>query len=123
MLRNTSDSVVKRNKTKPTPKKDFTPQARENWEQYQALRETNKTLNHLNKKYHRPVILRQVALKNSLISNSEFVNDYNRILTAYNNQEDIGPDEMRILNIFDYKPLSLTIDNSNSDADDFQKFQ
>ena len=42
---------------------------------------------------------------------------------SYNQNIEIPDTEMKILSIFDYKNLSVSIDNSNSDADDSHEFE
>ena len=69
-------------KPKPKPKHEFTEAVREGWEKYQEQRDENKILTHLNKKYSTKTISRREALKQKLINNPIFINDYKRILDA-----------------------------------------
>ena len=71
-------------KAKPKPKHEFSEAAREGWQAYQEQRDDNKVLTHLNKKYSTTTIKRREALKQKLINNPIFINDYKRILDAYN---------------------------------------
>ena len=72
-----------RPKPKPKPKHEFTEAAREGWEKYQEQRDENKILTHLNKKYSTKTISRRQALKQKLLGNPIFINDYKKILDAY----------------------------------------
>ena len=71
-----------RPKPKPKPKHEFTEAAREGFkEKYQVLRDDNKILTHLNKKYSTKTISRREALKQKLLNNPILSNDYKKIFT------------------------------------------
>ena len=91
--------------TKTKPKHEFTEAAREGFKIYQEQRDDNKILTHLNKKYSTKTISRREALKQKLLNNPIFTNDYNKILNAYNNKIKLDDKEIEILEIFEYKPL------------------
>jgi hypothetical protein len=67
-----------RPKTKPKPKHEFTEAAREGWEKHQEQRDENKVSTLLNKKYSTKTVSRREALKNKLLNNPMFTNDYKR---------------------------------------------
>jgi len=90
-------------KAKPKPKHEFSQEAREGWKYYQDIRETNKILNKMNKKYSRPIMDRQLQLKQNLLNNPQFVEDFERILKAYEDDIDLAEKELKILEIFDFK--------------------
>jgi hypothetical protein len=95
-------------KAKPKPKHEFSEAAREGWEAYQKQREDNKTLSYLNKKLTTKTQQRREALKQKLINNPIFINNYKGILEAYNDDEkknDLEQFELDVLQIFEYKPL------------------
>ena len=71
-----------RARAKPKPKHEFTEEALEGWQHYQAIREDNKILNKMNKKYSRKTLDRQHQLKQNLLNNPIFSYDYQRILKA-----------------------------------------
>jgi hypothetical protein len=95
----------KTKKAKPKPKREFTEAAREGWQAYQEQRDDNKVLTHLNKKYSTTTIKRREALKQKLINNPIFINDYKKILHAFNNKIELDQPEMDILEIFKYSIL------------------
>ncbi len=92
-------------KPKAKPKHEFSKAAREGWQAYQEQRDDNKVLTHLNKKYSTTTIKRREALKQKLINNPFFINDYKRILHAFNNKIELDQPEMDILEIFEYSTL------------------
>ncbi len=92
-------------KPKPKPKREFSEAAREGWQAYQEQRDDNKVLTHLNKKYSTTTIKRREALKQKLINNPIFINDYKKILDAFNNKIELDQPEMDILEIFKYSIL------------------
>ena len=94
-----------RARAKPKPKHEFTEEAREGWQHYQAIWEDNKILNHLKKKYSRKTLDRQHELKQNLLNNPVFANDYEKILNAYEDNIHLDEKELKILEIFDFKPL------------------
>ena len=102
---------TKKAKAKPKPKHEFSEQAREGWEAYQKQREDNKILSYLNKKLTTKTQQRRQALKDKLLANPIFINNYKGILEAYNDdekKEDLEQFELDILDIFECKPLENT---------------
>jgi len=95
----------KTKKAKPKPKREFTEAAREGWQAYQEQRDDNKVLTHLNKKYSTTTIKRREALKQKLMNNPSFINDYKKILHAFNNKIELDQPELNILEIFNYSIL------------------
>ena len=106
---NDNNDVIPQTKTrkprKPKPKHEFSEEAREGWQTYQAQREDNKILNRLNKKYSTKTQKRRQELKEKLLNNPIFMNDYKKILDAYNNNIKLDNEEIEILEIFEYKPF------------------
>ncbi len=97
-------------KPKPKPKHEFSKQAREGWLTYQKQREDNKTLSYLDKKLTTKTQLRREALKDKLLANPIFINNYTNILQAYNDKErkeELEQFELDVLQIFNYKPLEI----------------
>ena len=95
-------------KAKAKPKHEFSEAAREGWLTYQKQRENNKILSYLDKKLTTKTQQRRQELKDKLISNPIFINNYKNILEAYNDNEknkDLEQFELDILEIFEYKPL------------------
>jgi len=92
-------------KAKPKPKHEFSEAAREGWLTYQKQRENNKILSYLDKKLTTKTQQRRQALKDKLINNPIFINNYKNILEAYNDKKDLEQFELDILDIFEYKPL------------------
>jgi hypothetical protein len=93
-------------KPKAKPKQEFSEAAREGWLAYQDLRDDNKILTHLNKKYSITTLKRRQELKQKLASNPIFINDYKKILDAYNNKNiKLDEKDMEILEIFEFKAL------------------
>ena len=98
-------------KAKPKPKHEFSEAAREGWLTYQKQREDNKILLYLDKKLTTKTQQRRQALKDKLLANPIFINNYKNILEAYNDNEknkDLEQFELDILEIFEYKPLENT---------------
>ena len=95
----------KTKKAKPKPKHEFSEAAREGWQAYQDQRDDNKVLTRLNKKYSTTTIKRREALKDKLLANPIFINDYKKILDAFNNKIELDQPEMDILEIFNYSIL------------------
>ena len=48
---------------------------------------------------------RQHELKQNLLNNPVFANDYEKILNAYEDNIHLDEKELKILEIFDFKPL------------------
>ena len=96
---------TKKAKPKPKAKHEFTEAARQGWEAYQKQRDDNKILTHLNKKYSTTTIKRRQALKDKLLANPIFINDYKKILQAFNNKIELDQPEIDILEIFEYASL------------------
>jgi hypothetical protein len=63
------------------PKHFFNDKARENNKKYQDLRRENKTLTDINKIYNKTKT-RKEKLKQDLINNPLFIEDYERVLEA-----------------------------------------
>ena len=57
----------------------------------------------LNKKYSTTTIKQRQALKDKLLNNLIFINDYKKILDAYNNKIMLDDKDIEILEIFEYK--------------------
>lgn len=93
--------------TKTKPKHEFTEAAREGFKFYQEQRDDNKFLSNLNKKYSTKTISRREALKQKLLNNPIFANDYKKIFEAFNNGIKLDDIEHDILKIFEYKPLQI----------------
>lgn len=89
--------------TKP-PRVYFNDLAKENNEKYQELRRDNKTLANLNKIYNKTK-KRNEELKQNLINNPCFKEDYERILTAYKAKQKIDPDTLNILSLFNFEEI------------------
>jgi hypothetical protein len=95
-------------KPKPKPKHEFSEAAREGWQTYQKQREDNKILSYLDKKLTTKTQQRRQELKDKLLANPIFINNYKNILDAYNDNEknkDLEQFELDILEIFEYKPV------------------
>jgi len=94
-------------KAKPRkPKQEFSEAAREGWLAYQDLRDDNKILTRLNKKYSITTLKRRQELKEKLASNPIFISDYKKLLETYNKKNiKVDQADMEILEIFEYKPF------------------
>ena len=88
----------------PKRNRQFNELARENNEKYQDLRRDNKALANLNKMYNKTK-KRNEELKQNLLNNPLFVEDYKRILTAYHQNVKIDPETLNILSLFDYDDI------------------
>jgi hypothetical protein len=92
-------------KPKPKPKHEFSEAAREGWLAYQDLRDDNKILTRLNKKYSITTLKRRQELKEKLASNPIFISDYKKLLETYKKNIKVDEADLEILEIFEYKPL------------------
>jgi hypothetical protein len=92
-------------KAKPKPKHEFTEAAREGWLAYQDLRDDNKILTRLNKKYSITTLKRRQELKEKLASNPIFISDYKKLLETYKKNIKVDESDLEILEIFEYKEL------------------
>jgi hypothetical protein len=92
-------------KPKPQPKQEFSEAAREGWLAYQDLRDDNKILTRLNKKYSITTLKRRQELKEKLASNPIFISDYKKLLETYKKNIKVDEADLEILEIFEYKPL------------------
>jgi hypothetical protein len=88
----------------PKPNRGFNEKAREENEKYQQLRRQNKILASLGKMYNRTK-QRNDQLKQSLLSNPLIIDDYKRILDAYNQNMKLDNDTFKILELFEYDEI------------------
>jgi hypothetical protein len=96
---------TKTRKAKAKPKHEFSEAAREGWLVYQDLRDDNKILTRLNKKYSITTLKRRQELKQKLASNPIFISDYKKLLETYKKNIKVDEADLEILEIFEYKPL------------------
>ena len=92
-------------KPKPKPKQEFSEAAREGWQTYSALRDDNKILTRLNKKYSITTLKRREELKQKLANNPIFMNDYKKLLETYKKNIELDEKDMEVLEIFEFKEL------------------
>ena len=92
-------------KPKPKPKQEFTEQAREGWLAYQDIRDDNKILTRLNKKYSIITLKRRQELKEKLANNPIFISDYKKLLETYKKNIELDEKDMEVLEIFEFKEL------------------
>jgi len=101
--KNNKPNLTETEPIKP-PRIYFNDLARENNEKYQELRRDNKTLANLNKIYNKTK-KRNEELKQNLLNNPCFKEDYERILTAYQEKKKIDPETLNILSLFDFEEI------------------
>lgn len=92
-------------KPKPKPKHEFTDQAREGWLAYQDIRDDNKILTRLNKKYSITTLKRREELKQKLANNPIFISDYKKLLETYKKNIELDEKDMEVLEIFNFEEL------------------
>jgi hypothetical protein len=92
-------------KPKPKPKQEFTDQAREGWLAYQDIRDDNKILTRLNKKYSITTLKRREELKQKLANNPIFISDYKKLLETYKKNIKVDEADLEILEIFNFSEL------------------
>jgi len=92
-------------KPKAKPKHEFSEAAREGWLAYQDLRDDNKILTRLNKKYSITTLKRRQELKEKLASNPIFISDYKNLLETYKKNIKVDEADLEILQIFEYKEI------------------
>ena len=82
----------------------FNDLAREENQKYQKIRRENKSLNQLNKVYNKTKT-KNNDLRERLLNNPLFIEDYKDILHAYKNNIRLDPETINILGLFDFRPL------------------
>ena len=100
---NNKPNITEIEQTNP-PRIYFNDLAKSNNEKYQELRKENKTLVNLNKIYNKTK-KRNEELKQNLLTNPCFKEDYERILTAYKTKKKIDPETLNILSLFDFEEI------------------
>ena len=93
-------------KAKPKkPKHEFSEAAREGFAAYQDIRDDNKILTRLNKKYNISTLKRREELKQKLASNPIFISDYKKLLETYKKNIKVDEADLEILEIFNFSEL------------------
>ena len=92
-------------KPKPKPKHEFSEAAREGFSAYQDIRDDNKILTRLNKKYSITTLKRREELKQKLANNPIFISDYKKLLETYKKNIKVDEADLEILEIFNYADL------------------
>lgn len=92
-------------KPKPKPKHEFSEAAREGFAAYQDIRDDNKILTRLNKKYSITTLKRREELKQKLANNPIFISDYKKLLETYKKNIKVDEADLEILEIFNYADL------------------